>query len=97
MQQISLFILMARANRKAVAYAQHVTQALREESNRLADSNRLFRVSLQERTGKSVMVYGQTEITADLYEARDAAGLQTIHEALGVAIRDPFLSAIGLN
>jgi p-hydroxybenzoate 3-monooxygenase len=54
----------------------------------LADTNRMFRVSLKERTGKSVMVYGQTEITADLYQARDAAGLQTIHEALGVAIRD---------
>ena len=65
------------------------TEGMVHDGIRLAGSNRMFRVSLKERTGKSVMVYGQTEITADLYEARDEAGLRTIHEALGVAIHDP--------
>ncbi|MEM6354064.1 MAG: 4-hydroxybenzoate 3-monooxygenase [Pseudomonadota bacterium] len=31
--------------------------------------------------GKQVMVYGQTEVTKDLYAARDAAGGTVIHEA----------------
>ncbi|HET6159947.1 MAG TPA: 4-hydroxybenzoate 3-monooxygenase [Dongiaceae bacterium] len=34
--------------------------------------------------GKSVMVYGQTEVTRDLMDARAAAGAPTIHEAQNV-------------
>jgi p-hydroxybenzoate 3-monooxygenase len=39
------------------------------------------RIDLQALTGgKSVMVYGQTEVTHDLMDAREAAGLATIYE-----------------
>jgi p-hydroxybenzoate 3-monooxygenase len=38
--------------------------------------------------GKSVMVYGQTELTRDLMDARRAADLPTVYEAAGVAVRD---------
>jgi len=38
--------------------------------------------------GKNVMVYGQTELTRDLMDARQAAGLPTIYEAKDVAIHD---------
>lgn len=38
--------------------------------------------------GKNVMVYGQTEVTRDLMEARAAAGLTTIYEAANVAVHD---------
>ncbi|MGC3985562.1 MAG: 4-hydroxybenzoate 3-monooxygenase [Pseudorhodoferax sp.] len=38
--------------------------------------------------GKRVTVYGQTEVTRDLMEARAAAGLQTIYEARDVALHD---------
>ena len=38
--------------------------------------------------GKQVMVYGQTEITRDLMEARDAVGRTTVYEAKSVAIHD---------
>jgi p-hydroxybenzoate 3-monooxygenase len=38
--------------------------------------------------GKSVMVYGQTELTRDLMEARRAADLPTVYEAAGVAVHD---------
>ena len=31
--------------------------------------------------GKNVMVYGQTELTRDLMDARAAAGLPTVYEA----------------
>ncbi len=38
--------------------------------------------------GKSVLVYGQTELTRDLYDARDAMGGQVIHEAANVTPHD---------
>jgi p-hydroxybenzoate 3-monooxygenase len=34
----------------------------------------MFRIDFSEHTGTPVMVYGQTEVTRDLYEAREAAG-----------------------
>ena len=40
------------------------------------------RIDLQGLTGgKQVMVYGQTEVTRDLMDARAAAGLATVYEA----------------
>ena len=38
--------------------------------------------------GKNVMVYGQTELTRDLMEARSAAGLATVYEAADVSVHD---------
>ena len=38
--------------------------------------------------GKNVMVYGQTELTRDLMDARAAAGLPTVYEAQHVAVHD---------
>jgi p-hydroxybenzoate 3-monooxygenase len=38
--------------------------------------------------GKNVMVYGQTELTRDLMDARLAAGLPTVYEAHDVAVHD---------
>lgn len=47
------------------------------------------RIDLQGLTGgKHVMVYGQTEVTRDLMDARAQAGLQTIYEAADVRISD---------
>ncbi|MEM7746012.1 MAG: 4-hydroxybenzoate 3-monooxygenase [Pseudomonadota bacterium] len=45
-----------------------------------------FRVDFREHTGSQVVVYGQTEVTRDLYNARDAAGAETRFEVEGVAI-----------
>ena len=39
------------------------------------------RIDLTASTGKAVTVYGQTEVTPGLMEARDATGLTTIYEA----------------
>ncbi|WP_071796688.1 4-hydroxybenzoate 3-monooxygenase [Natronohydrobacter thiooxidans] len=36
--------------------------------------NSMFRIDFTEHTGTPVIVYGQTEVTRDLYAARDAAG-----------------------
>jgi p-hydroxybenzoate 3-monooxygenase len=52
----------------------------------LGFSDRTFHVDLRELTGKSVTVYGQTEITKDLIEARLAAGAAPIYEASDVAV-----------
>jgi p-hydroxybenzoate 3-monooxygenase len=38
--------------------------------------------------GKSVMVYGQTELTRDLYEARDRLGGNVVHNAEDVALHE---------
>ncbi len=38
--------------------------------------------------GKQVMVYGQTELTRDLMDARAAAGLKTVYEAKDVSVHD---------
>ena len=40
-----------------------------------------LRIDLAALTGKPVTVYGQTEVTRDLYEAREARGGHVIHEA----------------
>ncbi|MBV0912708.1 4-hydroxybenzoate 3-monooxygenase [Anianabacter salinae] len=53
----------------------------------LALQNRGFRVDFHKTTGKQVMVYGQTEVTSDLYKARDAMDGIVIHEAEGVTPR----------
>ena len=50
---------------------------------------RRHRIDLNALTGgKNVMVYGQTELTRDLMEARAGAGLPTIYEAHEVAVHD---------
>ena len=47
------------------------------------------RVDLNKLTGgKNVMVYGQTDLTKDLMDARAAAGLPTVYEAHNVAVHD---------
>ena len=52
-------------------------------------AGRRHRIDLARLTGgKKVMVYGQTEVTRDLMEARTAAGLATVYDAKSVAIHD---------
>ena len=47
------------------------------------------RIDLNQLTdGKNVMVYGQTELTKDLMDARASAGLPTVYEAAQVAVHD---------
>lgn len=48
----------------------------------------MFHVDFKALTGTPVVVYGQTEVTRDLYDARAAAGAQTIFEVDDVVIHD---------
>lgn len=47
-----------------------------------------IRMELTELTGRTMVVYGQTEVTKDLYDALDAAGVPIVHEADDVALHD---------
>ena len=47
------------------------------------------RIDMNQLTGgKNVMVYGQTEVTRDLMDARQAAGLPTVYEAGNVQVHE---------
>ncbi len=46
------------------------------------------RLSFKELTGKTVMVYGQTEITKDLMDGRAAVGAMTVYAAHDVRLHD---------
>jgi p-hydroxybenzoate 3-monooxygenase len=48
------------------------------------------RLSFKDLTGKTVMVYGQTEITKDLMDGRALAGAPTVYSAHDVALHDLF-------
>jgi len=48
--------------------------------------NEMFSINFEELIGRNVIVYGQTEVTRDLYDAREAVGAATIFEAEGVTL-----------
>lgn len=47
-----------------------------------------FFIDVKKHTGRTMMAYGQTAITEDLYAARDAAGGVTIEQAANVELND---------
>ncbi len=63
-------------------------EGLIHEGIELAFGGSRHRVDFQGLVGRTVRVYGQTEITRDLMAARDAAGVVTIYEAENVALHD---------
>jgi p-hydroxybenzoate 3-monooxygenase len=54
----------------------------------LADGERLIRIDIEALTGGHVVVYGQTELTYDLMDAREERGLEVIYEAEDVALHE---------
>ena len=54
----------------------------------LAFGGARHRIDMHAATGKTVMIYGQTEVTLDLMNARKAAGLTTVYEASDVKPHD---------
>ncbi len=51
-----------------------------------SDDDLMVHIDFKALTGKSVMVYGQTEVTADLYKAQDALGTRILHNVEDVVI-----------
>jgi p-hydroxybenzoate 3-monooxygenase len=54
----------------------------------LAFGGARHRIDIKAATGKTMMIYGQTEVTLDLMNARRAAGLTTVYEAADVKPHD---------
>lgn len=54
----------------------------------LAFGGARHRIDMTKATGKTVTVYGQTEVTRDLMDARLAAGLTTVYDADNVSLHD---------
>ncbi|HKJ53624.1 MAG TPA: 4-hydroxybenzoate 3-monooxygenase [Gammaproteobacteria bacterium] len=63
----------------------------------LAAANRGFRIDFERLAGGSVTVFGQTEMTRDLYRARDEMQGPTLHEVDEVRIHDANTTAPRVN
>ena len=76
--------LMARLGLDARLKAE----GLPHDGFNLADGERLIRIDIAGLTGGHVVVYGQTELTKDLMDAREARGLEVVYEAANVALHE---------
>lgn len=74
--------------REAGVAARMNRQGIPHDGFYLTDDDLMVRISFKELTGKSVMIYGQTEVTADLYDAQDAYGTPILHDVADVEIHD---------
>jgi len=84
LEQITMELL-ARAGVDARARAE----GLPHDGIELLFQGQRHRIDLHALTqGKQVTVYGQTEVTRDLMEARAAAGLTTVYSASAVSLHD---------
>jgi p-hydroxybenzoate 3-monooxygenase len=63
-------------------------EGLIHEGIEISFGGRRHRIDVCKLTGKAITIYGQTEITRDLMEARGAAGAPTVYEAEGVSLHD---------
>ncbi len=72
--------------RKAGVGARMDAEGIPHEGCYMTDDDLMVRIDFQKLTGRSVMVYGQTEVTADLYAAQDAMGTTILHAVEDVVI-----------
>lgn len=74
--------------REAGVGARMDAEGFRHDGTVIAYGDEEFSISFKEHTGTDVMVYGQTELTRDLYDAREAANGKLVFNVDGVAIHD---------
>ncbi|MBD9516607.1 4-hydroxybenzoate 3-monooxygenase [Pseudomonas sp. PDM22] len=75
--------------REAGASARMDAEGLLHDGFELVLNGRRERIDLKALTGgKQVMVYGQTEVTRDLMQARAASGAMSVYETADVALHD---------
>ena len=74
--------------RNAGVGARMDLEGLPHQGIELSYDGKIQRIDFMERVGRQVMVYGQTEVTQDLMDARNATGAITIYEAEDVALHD---------
>ena len=63
-------------------------EALVHDGIWLSANGQSHHIDFKARTGKSVLIYGQTEVTRDLMDARAACGAPVVYEADGVSLHD---------
>ena len=73
---------------EAGAGARAHREGLVHDGLELAFGGERHRIDLKAATGKTMMIYGQTEVTLDLMNARKAAGLTTVYQAVDVTPHD---------
>jgi len=73
---------------EAGAGARLHREGLVHEGTEIAFNGVRHRIDFKALTGKTVTVYGQTEATRDLMDARAALGAPSIYEALDVSLHD---------
>jgi len=74
--------------REAGAGARMDREGQLHDGCHLSSNDRMFRVDFRSSIGRQVMVYGQTEVTRDLYAAQDAIGANHVHGVEDVALHD---------
>jgi p-hydroxybenzoate 3-monooxygenase len=74
--------------REAGVAARMETEGTPHDGCYLTDDDLMVRIDFTALTGRPVMVYGQTEVTADLYAAQAAMGTPILHEVSDVTIHD---------
>jgi len=74
--------------RQAGVGARMDREGLVHEGVAIAHRGAVHRIDLTALVGREVMVYGQTEVTRDLYDARDAMGGTILHGVGDVALHD---------
>lgn len=74
--------------REAGVSARMDAEGYTHDGTLIAAENTTFRIDFVKHTGTPVMVYGQTEVTRDLYEAREKSGGAIIYETENVVIHD---------
>ncbi|RVT85782.1 4-hydroxybenzoate 3-monooxygenase [Rhodobacteraceae bacterium CCMM004] len=73
---------------RAGAATRLEAQGFRHAGIELAAQNRSFRVDFRDLIDRDVVVYGQTEVTTDLYDARDRSGAPVLHGVEDVTLHD---------
>jgi p-hydroxybenzoate 3-monooxygenase len=73
---------------EAGAGARMRQEGLTHEGTEIAYGGKRHRIDFKALTGKTVTIYGQTEVTRDLMDARAAIGAPTIYEAAEVSVFD---------
>jgi len=74
--------------REAGVDARLKSEGFVHDGTLIAYDGEMFRVDFSKHTDATVVVYGQTEVTRDLYDARAATGGETRFEAANVVIHD---------
>jgi len=73
---------------EAGAGARAHGEGLVHDGIELAFGGERHRIDIKASTGKTMMIYGQTEVTLDLMNARKAAGLTSVYQASDVTPHD---------